>query len=103
MNAIATTLDRMLMAAAAFVAGLAVGMLLAPAPGDQTRRRLATSARGAAESAGERAHDLAEPLAERARETARHLSERHLPLADDFDIVDPDALREALRTGLSGE
>lgn len=94
-------LDRLLLAGLAFGAGLGLGMLLAPEAGDHTRRRLATSARGAAEAARTQAHGLTAPIAERARETGRHLSERHLPLADDFDVVAPSDILDDLNAGRS--
>lgn len=92
-------LDRLLLAALAFGAGLGFGLLLAPEAGDRTRRRLVASARDAADAARAQAHDLAVPLADRARETGRHLSERHLPLADDFDVIEPSDVLDDLRAG----
>ena len=89
--------DRLLLAAAAFGAGYALGLLAAPAPGDVTRRQLAERARDAAETAQTTARDAAAPLAHRARETARELSERHLPLAEDRDLIDRDAILADLR------
>ena len=90
-------LDRLLLAASAFGAGLALGLLLAPDAGPHTRARIAEGAREAAATAGERSRELAAPVAERARETVNGLAERHLPLADDFPIVDGDAVRAAVR------
>ena len=93
--------DRFLLAASAFGAGLALGLLLAPDAGPHTRARIASGAREAATNAGERSRELAAPVAERARETVSGLAERHLPLADDFQIVDGDTVRAAVReTGL---
>ena len=86
-----------MLAGSAFGAGLAMGLLLAPEAGRQTRDRLASGARGAAHAAQERSRGLAAPVAERARETAHHLAERHLPLADDWEVVDPQAVRDAVR------
>lgn len=68
--------------------GLALGLLLAPASGNATRRRLANSAREASDSARNQAHALAEPLTDVARQRAHAFAERHIPLADDFDVVD---------------
>jgi gas vesicle protein len=94
--------DRVLVAAAAFVAGVSIGLLIAPAPGGDTRGKIASTARNAASVASEQAHELADPLAERAREAARHLSERHIPLKDEFEVVDPAVLREEISSGLPG-
>ena len=93
------TLDRLLVAGLAFAAGLGLGLLLAPEAGERTRTRLAASARDVAGAARAQAHDLTGPLAERARETGRQLSERHLPLADDFDVVDASDVLDDLRAG----
>ena len=92
-------LDRLLLAGLAFGAGLGLGLLLAPEAGQDIRTRIAAQARDAAEAARSQARDLTEPVAERARETGRHLSERHLPLAGDLDVIDPDGLRGELRSG----
>ena len=91
------TLDRLLLAASAFGAGLALGVLLAPEAGEATRGRIATQARDAASAAQERGRELAGPVAERAREAAGDLASRHIPLADDWDVVDPQAVRDAIR------
>ena len=90
-------LDRLFLTATAFGAGVALGLLLAPDAGPHTRARLADGAREAATAAGERSRELAAPVAERARETVSGLAERHLPLSDDFEIVDGDAVRAAVR------
>ena len=91
--------DHLALAAGAFGAGVAVGLLLAPSSGDATRGRLAASARAAAEAARDRAADLAEPVADAAREGARRVAERHVPLADDFDVVDARDLLDDLSAG----
>ena len=91
--------DRLLLAACAFGAGYALGVLAAPAAGDVTRRQLAERARDAAETAQAAAQDAAAPLADRARDAARELSERHLPLAEDLDLIDRDAILRDLRNG----
>ncbi|WP_420454729.1 hypothetical protein [Rubrivirga sp.] len=93
--------DRALLAGLAFGAGLGAGLLLAPAPGDATRRRLARSARGAADVARDRTAGLAEPLADAARDRARRLSERHLPLAGDLDVIDARDVLADLHAGRS--
>ena len=90
-------LDRLLLATAAFVAGVGVGVLVAPAAGERTRRRLAQSTTDAAAAVGERSREWTAPLAERARDSARELSSRHLPLSDDWDLVDPETLRDVAR------
>lgn len=89
--------ERLLVAASAFGAGLALGLLLAPDSGDATRARIATGARDAASAAGERSREWAAPVAEAARQSAHSLAERHLPLADDFELVDGATIREAVR------
>jgi len=94
-----SVLDRLALLLSAFGAGVAVGLLIAPAPGDATRQRLATSARETADAARHRASGLAEPVAEAARERARRLAERHVPLADDFDVVDGRDLLDDLNAG----
>ena len=90
-------LDRLLLVGSAFGAGLALGLLLAPEAGRDTRGRIATQARGAAAAAQERSRELAAPVADRARETAQDLASRHIPLADDWEVVDPQSLRDAIR------
>lgn len=90
-------LDRLLLVASAFGAGLALGLLVAPDAGRDTRGRLASGARDAATSAQDRGRELVAPVGERVRETADALAQRHLPLADDFDVVDAEALRDAIR------
>ncbi|MFN3597607.1 MAG: hypothetical protein ACK41D_10095 [Rubricoccaceae bacterium] len=94
-------LDRLLLAGCAFAAGLGLGLLLAPQPGARMRRELASRASEAAATAQSQARDLAEPLQARVRETARELSERHLPLADDWQVVDRDDILRDLRYGRS--
>lgn len=89
--------DRLLVAASAFGAGLALGFLLAPDSGTATRSRIATGARGAAAAAGERSREWAAPVAEAARQSAHHLAERHIPLADDIELVDAQTIRDAVR------
>lgn len=91
--------DRFLLAGLAFAAGVGLGLLVAPARGDLTRGRLSASARSAAEAARDRTSDFAEPLAEAARDRARRLSERHLPLAGDVDVIDTRDLLHDLHTG----
>ena len=82
-------LDRLLLATAAFVGGMGVGMLLAPTSGAHARRRLSEGAREAAEAARVQAREAAEPLADRVRTATADLAERHVPLADsDWEIVD---------------
>ncbi len=80
--------DRLLPTLLGFSAGVAVGLLLAPDAGRQTRRRLAKGAREATQAAQNQALGLAEPIVERVRETTHELAERHVPLADDWDVVD---------------
>lgn len=92
-------LDRLLLAGCAFAAGFGLGLLMAPQPGARTRRELASRASEAAASAQSQARDLAEPLQARVRETARELSERHLPLADDWQVVDRDDILRDLQHG----
>ncbi|OZC03161.1 YtxH domain-containing protein [Rubricoccus marinus] len=96
-----TFLDRFLLAASAFGAGLALGLLLAPEAGRDTRDRIASGAREASAAAQEKSRELAVPVADRARATAQTLAERHLPLAEDWEVVDPDTLRDALRSDLT--
>lgn len=91
--------DRLLLAGLAFGAGYAAGLLAAPTTGEQTRRRLADRARAAADGAQAVAHDAVEPLAGRARDAARELSARHLPLTEDLDFIDRDAILADLRRG----
>ena len=74
-------------------------MLAAPAAGEQTRRQIAQRTRTAAERAQAAAQDATEPLVDRARDAARELSERHLPLAEDLDLIDRDAILADLRSG----
>lgn len=90
-------LDRVFLAASAFGAGLALGLLIAPDAGRDTRGRLASGARDVAHTAQDRGRDLVAPVGERVRETADALAQRHLPLADDFEIIDPQSVRDALR------
>ena len=92
-----TLFDRLLLAGSAFGAGVALGLLLAPEAGRETRGRIASGAREASLAAQERSRELAVPVAQRARATASGLAERHLPLADDWDIVDPQTVKDALR------
>ncbi len=92
-----TLFDRLLLAGSAFGAGLAFGLLLAPEAGHQTRGRIASGARDATHAAQEKSRNLAAPVAERARETASALAERHLPLADDWDVMDAQTIKDALR------
>ena len=89
--------DRLLLAAGAFGVGVAVGLLTAPATGTQTRRRLADSTRDATTAAQSRAGEMAAPIAERARTQARELSQRHLPLSDDLELLDAETLRDVAR------
>lgn len=89
--------DRLVLGAAAFAGGVAVGLMLAPAEGETTRRRLAEAARQRAEDAQARGLDLAAPVAQRARETAHDLSSRHVPLADDWEVVDGETIRDVAR------
>ena len=87
---------RLLLVGLALGAGVGLGLLIAPARGDLTRERLSASARSAADAARDRTSDLAEPLAEAARTRARRLSERHLPLTDDLDVIDTRGLLDDL-------
>ena len=89
--------DRLLLAGLAFGAGYAAGLLAAPAAGEQTRRRLAERARAAAEEAQAAAHEAAQPLAARARDAAREIQARHIPLSEDLDLIDGDALLDLHR------
>ncbi|MEM1054955.1 MAG: hypothetical protein AAGI52_05470 [Bacteroidota bacterium] len=89
--------ERLLVAASAFGAGLALGLLLAPDAGDATRARIASGARDAASAASDRSREWAAPVTEAARQSAQHLAERHLPLAEDFDLVDGETIRQAVR------
>ncbi len=91
--------DRLALAAAAFAAGVGLGLLLAPQPGDQARRRIIAQARGAADAARAQAHDLADPLAERVRETGRQVARRHVPLTDDVDLIDAGVILDDLDYG----
>jgi len=93
--------DRLLLAGFAFAAGLGLGLLLAPDAGNATRRRIAGTAREAADATRSRAAGLAEPLADAARHRARQLSERHVPLAGDFDVVRAQDVIDDLRAGRS--
>ena len=88
--------DRWLLAVFGFAAGYFVGVLAAPQAGEQTRQRLATSAREAALAAQQQAREATEPLAERVRETASGLAGRHVPLANDLDLLDSKALAREL-------
>ena len=92
-----TATDRLLVAAFGFVAGYAVGVLLAPREGEQTRRRIAERTREASLTARRQAREAAEPLAERARATAQDFAGRHVPLAEDWDVVDGKDLLDDLR------
>lgn len=87
-----TIADRLLVAALAFGAGLGLGLLFAPAEGGEARRRLAGSARDAAHSA----QRFADPLAQAAKDHAAGLAQRHLPLADDLDLLDARDLPDRL-------
>lgn len=90
--------DRLLLAALTFAAGFGVGLLLAPSSGVESRRRIAGGARHAVQAAEEGARGAAAPVVARARETARGLAQRHVPLADDWDVVDGrDLLRDLQR------
>ena len=80
--------DRLPAFSLGFSAGVAVGFLLAPDEGRRARHRLADGAREAALSAQKRARVIAEPIAGRVRETSQELAERHVPPADDWDVVD---------------
>ena len=91
--------DRLLLAGCAFGAGYALGVLAAPASGAATRQRLAGRARAAAETAQAAAQEAAGPLADRARSAARGVAERHLPLAEDLELIDRDAILSDLRGG----
>ncbi|MEM6326976.1 MAG: YtxH domain-containing protein [Bacteroidota bacterium] len=88
---------RLSVALSAFGAGLALGFLLAPDSGSATRARLSDGAREAASTASERSREWASPVTEAARQSAQHLAERHLPLADDLDLMDGRDLREAVK------
>ena len=92
----AAVLDRLLLAVFGFAAGYLVGVLAAPRAGEQTRQRLATGAREAALAAQQQARDATEPLAERVRETASELTDRHVPLASDLDVLDSKTLARDL-------
>ena len=87
-SSLSQTLDRLLVVALSFSAGVFVGLLLAPDDGRQTRQRLTDGAREAAHAAQNQARGIAEPIVERVRETSHELAERHVPLADDWDVVD---------------
>ena len=91
--------DRLLLAGFAFAAGLGLGLLLAPDAGGATRQRLAGTARDAADATRARATGLAEPLADAARDRVRQLSERHVPLAGDLDVVDARDVLDDLHAG----
>ena len=79
----------------AFGTGYLAGVLGAPEAGRQTRRRLSEGARGAAAAVQQQAREVSEPLATRARTTAHDLARRHVPLREDWEIVDGAALLEA--------
>lgn len=92
-------LDRLLLAGLTFGAGVGVGLLLAPAPGDHVRQRLTSLAREASHHARARAEALARPVATVAADHARAFAQRHVPLADDFDVVDARDILDDLRAG----
>ncbi|MCS7082579.1 MAG: YtxH domain-containing protein [Bacteroidetes bacterium] len=79
-------LGRLLIAAAAFLGGLAVGLLFAPRSGAETRRILGAKAREAGQWAGEKVGHLRQEAVARIREglarveaELEHLRERVLP------------------------
>lgn len=90
-------LDRFLLSGLSFGVGVATGLLLAPQTGRHARDRLARNAREAADAAQTGAADWAAPIADRARTAARQLGERHLPLRDDFDLIDEREILDELR------
>ena len=94
-----SALDRFALAATAFGAGVVVGLMLAPEPGDAARARVVGSARDAADAARRGTRDLADPVARTVTEAARHLADRHVPLADDFDVIDGRDLPDDLAPG----
>lgn len=87
-SSLSQTLDRLLVVALGFSAGVFVGLLLAPDEGRRTRHRLSDRVREAARAAQNQARGVAEPIAERVRETSHGFAERYVPLADDWDVVD---------------
>jgi len=90
-------IERFLLAGTAFGAGLALGLLLAPEAGRQTRERIASGARESSQAAQERGREWVAPVAEKTRATAAALGERHLPLAEEWDVIDPQTVRDAAR------
>ncbi|HLA64720.1 MAG TPA: hypothetical protein VK610_09855 [Rhodothermales bacterium] len=90
---------RLALAFGLFASGVVVGLLLAPSPGADARRRLALGARQAGRTARQAAAGAAGPVAEQARAQVGSLASRHVPLAGEWDLVDGAALRQDLRRG----
>ncbi|MDX1531785.1 MAG: YtxH domain-containing protein [Rhodothermales bacterium] len=90
-----TLIERLILAAFAFAGGVTVGLLLAPQPGREVRRRLATGAAEGARTVERRTREAAEPVAERVREGSHSLAGRVVPQLDGWDVVDgPGLLRD---------
>ena len=87
-SSLSQTLDRLLVVSLGFASGGALGLLLAPDKGRDTRQRLAAGAREVVLAAHNQVRDVAEPIAVRVRKASHELAERYVPLADDWDIVD---------------
>lgn len=89
-------LNRAIVASLAFAGGLAVGMMLAPTTGRESRQRVASGVKDAADAIRNQAREATEPVVEKVREAANDLAERHVPMSEDWDVVDGKTLLENL-------
>lgn len=80
--------------AAGFTAGIAVGLLFAPARGSVTRRRIAQTAGDFADNSCERMHDLSRAAKRKARHVSRTTNEK-IQQASDFASEKADNIGRA--------
>jgi gas vesicle protein len=68
--------------------GVGLGLLIAPAPGEETRRQLLELARNPREAARRKVEDIREDIAEMGADLGRRVAEKAV------DQVIPDALNQ---------